>query len=98
MNKSILPATLIAVILLTGAPVFAEEIRVPIGSQGSETAEMPRRGIDKTQVEATFGTPNSKHGPAGDPPIYYWEYPSFTVYFESDYVLHSVPKQITVSN
>ena len=97
MNKSILPATLIAVALLAGASVFAEEIRVPIGSQGGEAVEMPRRGMDKTQVEATFGMPDSKNGPAGDPPIYYWEYPSFTVYFESDYVLHSVSKQITVS-
>lgn len=98
MNKSILSATLIAVALLTGAPVFAEEIRVPIGSQGSEAAEMPRHGMNKTQVEAAFGAPDSRNGPTGDPPIYYWEYPSFTVYFESDYVLHSVSKQITVSN
>ncbi len=97
MNKSILSATVVAVALLAGTPVLAEQIRVPVGSQGGE-AEMPQRGMNKTRVEAVFGMPDSKNGPTGDPPIYYWEYPTFTVYFESDYVLHTVSKQITASN
>lgn len=100
MNKFILPATLITAALLTGAPALAEQIRVPIGSQSADSqgVETPRRGMTKSQVEATYGAPESKNGPTGEPPIYYWEYPGFTVYFEADHVLHAVTKQMTVSN
>lgn len=68
----------------------AEQIAVP-GASASHV-ERPRRGIDKAQVEARFGSPQAKYGPTGDPAIYFWEYPEYTVYFENNIVIHSVSK------
>ena len=77
-------------------PAMAEEVRIPLGQQDANSAPMPRRGMTKEQVEATFGVPDSRNGPTGEPPIYYWEYPNYTVYFEGNYVLHTVSKYLTV--
>lgn len=76
---------------------LAEEVRIPLGQQNAtpewRTAQ-PARGATKAQIEAQYGQPDSRNGPTGDPPIYYWEYPDFTVYFEGDYVIHAVSKHI----
>lgn len=90
-------ALLLASSVLFPLASLAEEIRVPIGSHDT-TAEMPKRGASKAMVEAEFGAPSSTSGPTGEPPIYFWEYPNFTVYFESDYVLHTVSKKIPDAN
>ncbi len=73
-------------------PLYAESIRVPVG-QSSYNGVTPKKGQTKDQVEAQFGSPNSTHGPNGNPPIYYWEYEDFTVYFEANHVIHSVIKK-----
>lgn len=70
---------------------FADTLSMPQGSAQEQT--LPKRGMTKQQVESNYGSPDSKHGPRGTPPIYYWEYAAYTVYFESDYVLHTVVKQ-----
>lgn len=59
---------------------------------GQAMQERPSRGLTKAQVEHRFGAPVSRHGPTGDPAIYFWEYQNFTVYFENNYVLHAVSK------
>ena len=51
---------------------------------------MPERGQSKSQVYDKFGQAEREYGPTGTPPIYYWEYTDFTVYFEGDYVIHAV--------
>lgn len=78
--------------VLLGSNAAAEEVRMPVGSE-TYSGSLPKRGTSKATVEAEFGTPNSNHGPNGEPPIYYWEYPDFTVYFEGDYVIHTVIKK-----
>jgi hypothetical protein len=50
----------------------------------------PGRGMTMTQVSAKFGAPVTKVPAVGKPPISRWEYPGFVVYFEHDYVIHSV--------
>jgi hypothetical protein len=45
------------------------------------------------RVESTFGSPVSKKAAVGDPPISSWEYPTMTVYFEYDRVIHAVVKR-----
>lgn len=98
LPKTLLSASLLSSALLIGASTglvgsaFAEEVKMPVGSE-TYAGSLPRRGITKAAVEAEFGTPNSSHGPNGEPPIYYWEYPDFTVYFEGDYVIHTVIKK-----
>jgi hypothetical protein len=71
----------------------AEVVRVPLGEQADDSSVVkPQRGLSTRGVEAEFGSPISRHGPVGDPAIYYWEYDQFTVYFEDSYVIHSVSK------
>jgi hypothetical protein len=42
------------------------------------------------QVEARYGAPVTRHPTVGTPPITRWDYPSFSVFFEHDRVIHSV--------
>ncbi len=50
----------------------------------------PVRGMTKNQVEKKFGAPMAMTGPVGDPAIYRWDYSRYSVFFENNYVLHSV--------
>lgn len=51
---------------------------------------MPGRGVSMSQVEKHFGQPREKVAPVGQPPITRWIYSDYTVYFEYEYVIHSV--------
>lgn len=51
---------------------------------------LPTRGMTMQQIEQKFGAPREKVAPVGDPPISRWVYPEYTVYFEHQYVLHTV--------
>jgi len=94
--RTLKPIALIvtSVAALAGGHVHSETVRIPVGQQADNvwSGNTPSRGQTKSHVEATFGSPDSTHGPKGVPPIYYWEYNDFTVYFESDHVLHVVVK------
>ena len=75
--------------------ISAETIQMPrpeIAAREASSTALPSRGMTKTQVEQRFGAPQAKEGPTGEPAIYYWEYADFTVYFESNYVIHAVSK------
>jgi len=52
--------------------------------------ELPAHGLSMADVEAQWGQPISRKEPVGEPPITRWIYPTFTVYFEYDKVIHSV--------
>jgi hypothetical protein len=59
--------------------------------------ERPSRGATMAAVEARFGAPSQKHaavggGSAAQPAITRWDYPSFSVFFEKDRVIHAVAK------
>lgn len=69
---------------------WAEEVAVPVGQQGQQNVQTPARGLDKSSVVARYGEPSSRKPPVGDPPISRWVYNDYTVYFEHDYVIHSV--------
>ncbi len=51
---------------------------------------VPDNGTGMAEVEARFGSPGSKQGPVGDPPITQWLYDRWSVYFEYDKVLFTV--------
>jgi hypothetical protein len=87
----------VVVTALFASQVTADEIRIPLGQQNATPewrTQQPVRGSTKEQIEATYGAPESRHGPTGDPPIYYWEYADFTVYFEGEHVIHAVSKHL----
>jgi hypothetical protein len=81
-------------LILPSAATFAETVYVPIGQQGvnKELIEKPEQGMTKTQVEQRFGQPRDWRDAVGEPPISSWIYDEFTVYFEYEYVIHSVLK------
>ena len=54
------------------------------------SVETPKRGITMSQVEARYGAPSERHPTVGKPPITRWDYPSFSVFFEGDRVIHAV--------
>jgi len=78
-------------LLLILAPVtLAEEIAIPIGNQGINGLNLPKKGLTMTQVESEHGAAAVKHEATGQPPITRWEYDNYIVYFEGDRVIHSV--------
>ena len=57
----------------------------------------PKAGMSMTAVESTYGSPSQRHSAVGgnaaeQPPITRWDYPSFSVYFERDKVIHAVAR------
>jgi hypothetical protein len=66
----------------------ADELRTPRVT--SQSPDRPARGMSMEKVEATYGAPTNRAAPVGEPPITRWEYPGFTVYFEHQYVIHTV--------
>lgn len=54
------------------------------------SVDRPKRGSTMTDVEKHFGTPVERHATVGKPPITRWDYPSFSVFFEFNRVVHSV--------
>lgn len=54
------------------------------------TVQSPARGMSMDQVLAQYGEPPLRLGPVGEPPISYWVYNDAVVYFEHQYVIHSV--------
>jgi hypothetical protein len=72
-------------------PLRAETIAVDNGiAVKASDLPTPRRGMTMTEVASRFGAPTTKLAPVGRPPIARWEYPGFVVYFEREYVIHSV--------
>lgn len=83
----------VAAVALTAlaVPARADEVRVEPVTDRSMTT--PPRGMTMDRVRDRFGTPAEQRPPVGDPPITRWEYDRFVVYFEYQYVLHSVVKR-----
>src|SRR5271165_1556829 len=81
---------LLAAVLASGL-AGAETIAVDNGIAVKESdVATPSRGMTMDQVASKFGAPVTKVPPVGKPPISRWEYPGFVVYFDRDFVIHSV--------
>lgn len=78
--------------LLAPAPLFADTLTIPLGSQGADidTRNLPQKGQSKRAVLERFGLADVEHKPVGQPPITRWDYREFSVYFEYDHVINSV--------
>jgi hypothetical protein len=81
---------LLAAVLASGL-AGAETIAVDSGIAVKDSdVTTPARGMTMDQVATKFGAPVTKVPAVGRPPISRWEYPGFIVYFEANYVIHSV--------
>ena len=81
------------VCLMLSGPLFADQLKVPVGDQGDMDTSRPASGMSTDMVEQKFGSPVEISGPVGDlpmPPITIWRYKTFSVYFEYDKVIHTV--------
>ena len=72
---------------LVNADTIVVDDQVQVRDSGVTT---PRRGSTMSEVESKFGAPSTKHDAVGAPPITRWDYPSFSVFFEGDRVIHAV--------
>ena len=88
LKLSIAPLLLILAVTLQ---VNAQVVKTPgSAAQVVINANVPHRGLTKVEVESRFGQPNSRQGPVGIPAIYRWDYDTYSVIFEDNYVIHSV--------
>ncbi|OOZ42077.1 hypothetical protein BOW53_01610 [Solemya pervernicosa gill symbiont] len=84
--------------MLLPLTTFAEtETRVESGDEleivsihANQCADCPTLGMTMADVEAKYGAPLEQRDAVGEPPISRWVFEGFTVYFERQYVLHSV--------
>ena len=72
------------------ANLSAELIDTPTGKKEAYSVMLPVRGMSKELVRKEFGYPIERISEVGTPPISKWRYDTFTVYFESQYVIHAV--------
>lgn len=83
---------LLSLVLLAGGALnaLADEVKIPVGQQGSMEHILPHNGERKTKVLNHFGLPDKEYPKIGRPPITRWDYRDFSVYFEYDRVISSV--------
>ena len=81
-------------LLLLGlsANLSAEEINIPATETESPefSVQLPGRGMAMENVQSRFGDATETFTAVGEPPITKWVYKNFTVYFESQFVIHAV--------
>lgn len=91
---------LVITICLSTTIGHAELIKIPLGSQAqaNQSVDRPHRGLSKKQVEIRFGAPQAIADAIGEPPISSWSYTAYVVFFENDWVIHSVLKHIPIAD
>ena len=85
----------LALLLTVAAPTAIGDVLLIDGVEASaqSASARPARGMTMARVESSFGAPSAKGTPVGEPPITRWDYPSFSVYFEYDHVIHAVARR-----
>ncbi len=91
---------IIALLLAAGSTAASgDEVQMPpaepetMSAQPAPQMELPLRGMKMQQVEERFGAPQEKIPAVGKPPISRWVYADYTVYFEGQYVIHTVTRR-----
>lgn len=90
MRIIIFLSTILLIADLIADTAIAQQTRIPLGLAEQPAQNVPLRGMSKQLVSSQFGQPNSTSAAVGEPPISIWHYPKFSVYFETDTVIHSV--------
>jgi len=80
----------LTLVLLFSLTSLAADVLLIEEVRQAENMTVPANGSSMAEVEAQFGSPASKQGPVGDPPITQWVYDRWSVYFEYDKVLFTV--------
>ncbi|MFK5914590.1 MAG: hypothetical protein QM484_09450 [Woeseiaceae bacterium] len=76
---------------LVSSPYAEEIIMPPANTESAEfSVQVPGRGMTMESVQTKFGEAQSREEAVGTPPITKWNYSEFSVYFESEFVIHAV--------
>jgi hypothetical protein len=92
-----IPTTLAALLFATAS--HADTLLLDGIEMDRQTADLrPKPGMTMPAVESTYGSPAERRAPVGgavaqQPPITRWDYPTFSVYFEHDRVIHAVARR-----
>ncbi len=89
MTRMVLTLVLLSSITIWHSEASADVLLIE-EVRHAETMAVPANGTSMADVEAQLGSPGSKQGPVGDPPITQWVYDRWSVYFEFDKVLFTV--------
>jgi hypothetical protein len=91
MSPAWIAALAVALIALLSGAVRAETVAVDdqVSVRESDVAR-PARGMNMKTVEAKFGAPQERHPAVGKPAITRWDYPTFSVFFENEFVIDAV--------
>ena len=89
LRLSYITATGLLLIGLSGN-LIAEEVNIPTAETTEYSIQLPGRGMSMEMVQKRFGEAKEKFSAVGEPPISKWVYKDFTVYFESEFVIHAV--------
>ena len=90
--------TSLALLVLAATGAHADRLLLDGIDLDKQSADArPKPGMSMTAVESSYGAPAQRHSPVGganaqQPPITRWDYPSFSVYFENDRVIHAVAR------
>ena len=101
-KSSALTAVLVLMSVVAGfVSAQAEVFHIPVGQQAPEKHDLPRPpcGMSQDAVLEQFGLPEGQTEAVGEPPLSNWRYSNYTVYVESETVIHSVlthPPQVDV--
>ncbi|UZE97944.1 hypothetical protein [Alkalimarinus alittae] len=90
-NSILLVAGALSACLFSTVSV-SDTLKIGVSEQAQENKYInrPKVGMSMDTVTSFFGNPTTISGPTGKPAIYQWKYADFTVYFEGEYVIHSV--------
>lgn len=59
-------------------------------AETTDVGAMPSRGMTMETVKQYFGEPQRRYPAVGEPPITRWQYDGMMIYFEHNYLIHSV--------
>ena len=87
--RKLLP--LATLLIVFSMPAIADVLKMEGGEASVVIMDnRPSRGMTQSQVMELYGEPALKNPPVGEPPISSWDYTAFSVFFEGNYVLHTV--------
>ena len=91
--------TMLALLILAAPCAHADTLLLDGIDVDKQSADArPKPGMSMRAVESAYGAPSQRHAAVGGavvqhPPITRWDYPSFSVYFENDRVIHAVARK-----
>ncbi len=89
-GKNTLIASAIIITLLGSISMQSNAETLHLKQNIVKTLDKPSVGMTRDAVRTKYGAPSELQAGVGQPPIEKWMYPTFSVYFENNTVIHAV--------